>query len=80
MDEHVIACFRLANVGPPYIPSKLGYCSKCGYPIAIALSTPVIKNAKYVCLECIDWKKVDFDKIAGPTEEQVRDILNYRRG
>jgi hypothetical protein len=73
-EEHIIVCFRQDGRLVKF-SSKNGLCSKCGLKIYIALSTPVIENAKYVCMECVEWDRVT--KISRPTEQQIADLKKH---
>jgi hypothetical protein len=71
MRYSIIACNRIDDVGPPF-PSKIGTCTKCKNSIYISNSTPIINNAIYMCMGCINWDKVTL--IKDLTEEQLQDI------
>jgi hypothetical protein len=70
---HVVGCLKITDLRHnPKVPSRLGYCSKCTFPIHIALSTPVFDDMVYMCMSCIPWDEVE--DISPLTLEQVADI------
>lgn len=81
MDEHihVIACMRADERGPR-TASRIVYCDKCLHPVYLSNSTPYLPQAKFRCMQCIDWSGVDFDDITEPTPEQWEDIGKIIKG
>jgi hypothetical protein len=74
-EPYVIACLRIYGAAPT--ESLVGWCGRCGHDIWIAKSTPQIKNAQYICLNCVNWSEVD--DIEAPTPEQIEDVLRHRK-
>jgi hypothetical protein len=68
---HVVGCMRITKHDPK-VKSRLDWCAKCKFPIAVALSTPVFDDAVYMCMSCIPWDEVN--EISPITLEQVADI------
>lgn len=74
---HIIGCMKITNVEHgPHVPSRLDFCHKCGFPIHVALSTPVFEDGIYMCLECVEWAKVE--EVMQPTPEQIADVQRAR--
>jgi len=68
---HVVGCMRITKHDPK-VKSRLDWCAKCKFPIAVALSTPVFDDAVYMCMSCIPWDEVN--EISPITLEQIADI------
>ena len=74
-DETVICCMRASPKGPN-TDSILSSCNKCGHPIWIAKSTPIIEGARFLCMQCVLWNEVT--DVAPPTMDQMSDVLRSK--
>jgi hypothetical protein len=74
-DETIIVCKRAGPEGP-YTNSIVSSCNKCGHPIWISKSTPIIEGARFLCIQCVPWNEVT--DIAPPTMDQMSDVLRFR--
>jgi hypothetical protein len=75
-EETVICCMRASPKGPK-TDSIVSSCNKCGHPIWIAKSTPVIDGARYLCVQCVSWDEIT--NVMPPTETQMKDVIKHRR-
>jgi hypothetical protein len=57
-DKVEIICARAYSI-KPLVPCKIGSCDECTAQIYIGLGTPVIKGARYICLQCVEWESID---------------------
>jgi hypothetical protein len=76
MDEPTIVVCKRASPSGPNTDSIVSSCNKCGYPIWIAKSTPIIEGARFLCMSCVPWNEVT--DIAPPTMDQMFDVLRSR--
>jgi hypothetical protein len=68
---HVVACMKITKHDPK-VKSRLDWCAKCKFPIAVALSTPQFDDAVYMCMTCVPWEEVE--EITPLSLEQIADM------
>jgi len=71
-----IICARIKMGVAPHVHCRVKNCDECLHPIWVADSTPDMKGARYLCMQCADWKNAI--GILPPTQEQKDQIASWQ--